>query len=239
MVWYLYAEGLEEFIWDWITLEVQDRQSQDTVDRDRLLDYYDLEWCSGFLSGLVAAAACWSSDGSPNGAVLRLLRAVEQFGLQSHYPNTVNLEAAGLYVARMVKSIRGCKCDPALFEQLVAGVHKWQPDHSQRVLARASFLLYHPTEVNGKPWFDVVRDVFDGENCLDQDPAMEKKKVRKYWGRNTLRAAYILSLKGDESKAAYLEEISQKHFPATWATRDERLVRFREDIRLKRLTRNF
>lgn len=89
LVWFLHAEDLEEFIWDWIILEVQDMQLQGIIDRDVGEGArYFLGWCQRLLAGLVEADFLWSVDGSADAAILRFLRAVKHFGPQSRYPNS-------------------------------------------------------------------------------------------------------------------------------------------------------
>lgn len=237
LVWFLHAEGLEEFIWDWVILEVQDVQSQNTVESGGLQNFEALIWCERLLGGLVAADASWSSDGSPNGAVLRLLKAVEHFGPQSPYRNSVSLIAAGLCAERLVQSRRGFNCDPALFEQLVAAAPIWGRHLEAPASRRPKLFLYHPTKADGLLWFHTVYDVFNHLSSPDEHPSRRTKRGRVSWRNHTLRAAHILRLAGDESKATYLEEISRRHFSDVRPAPDVILDGFKDDIRLQRLRR--
>ncbi|KAI7230726.1 hypothetical protein KC330_g6792 [Hortaea werneckii] len=239
LVWFLYAEGLEEFIRDWIILEAQNVQSLDTANRGGGAggSHHSLEWCHQFLGGLTQADIKWSVDGSSNAAVCRFLKAVNHFGSQSRYPNTVGLVIPGTcIVTRVISSHDKHTCDVVLFERLLAGLQKWQPVNSQSIFKRAHLLLYHPTQADGTPWFDIVYDAYNGRNSFDRDIFSNKKIHRRFWGKQTLRAAHILRIKGNNHKATYLELVLQKEFPHTWAKLDEIMVQFREDARSQKLT---
>ncbi|KAI7343272.1 hypothetical protein KC354_g15760 [Hortaea werneckii] len=244
LVWFLHAEDLEEFIWDWIILEAQNMQSLGMIDRGgggggagAGGSHHPLQWCHRLLRGLVEADFLWSVDGSSDAAVRRLLRAVDQFGPQSRYSNTVRLVAPGFGVEKMVKSSHDKHtCDVALFERLLLELQKWQPVHSQPVFERAHLMLYHPTHADATSWFDIVYDVYNGRDRCNQDRFSSTEGARKYWGEQILRAAHILRIKGDDHKAAYLELVLQKEFPRTWAKLNEIMDQFGEDVRLQRLT---
>ncbi|KAI7084091.1 hypothetical protein KC356_g7035 [Hortaea werneckii] len=242
LVWFLHAEGLEEFIWDWIILEAQNLKSLGIFVRGGAGggggrvggSHPSLIWCHNLLAGLVRADFSWSADGSSDAAILRFLRAVEHFGPQSRLPKTVGLVTSGVCVEKIAISSHGRHmCDVTLFERLFAEVHNWQPFHPKRVIAQANLLLYHPTKANGSSWFDVIYDRYNGPNRLGKYPLRNMEK-RISWGKNTLRAAQILDIKGEESKAAYLDNIFQRHFSDVRPELDKTSDGFKDDVRLQR-----
>ncbi|GAB1733246.1 hypothetical protein NU195Hw_g8453t1 [Hortaea werneckii] len=237
LVWFLHTEGLEEFIWNWIILEVQNVQSQNTGERSGPQNFEALSWCDRLLGGLVAADASWSSDGSLNGAVLRLLKAAEHFGPQSPYRDLVSLISGGSCAEALVQSRRGATCDPVLFEQLVAAAPIWGRHLEAPASRRPKLFLYHPTKPDGVLWFHIVYDVFNHLSAPEELPSRRTKRGRVSWRNHTLRAAYILRLAGDDSKATYLEEILRKHFSDVRPAPDIILNGFRDDVRLQRLRR--
>ena len=240
LVWFLHAEGLEEFIWDWIILEAQNMQSLGMIDRGGGGGgHHSLEWCHHLLNGLVEADFSWSVDGSSDAAVRRFLSAVDHFGPQSRYPNTVRLVTPGHSVQCMVTSSHDKRtCDVTLFERLLVESQKWQLLRSRRVFKRAHLMLYHPTQADGTPWFDIVYDVHNGRNLLvEYLPSFSnRRRAEKFLGKQTLRAAHIMRIQGDNLKAAFLELFVQKNFSNSWAQLEEILVQFREDARLQKLT---
>lgn len=238
LVWFLHAEGLEEFIWDWIILEAQNVQSLGMIDRGGG-GHHPLQWCQRLLAGLVEADFSWSKDESADAAILRFLRAVEHFGPHSRYPYTVGLGASGVCVERIVTSKHGRPtCSAALFERLVDEAHNWRSYCSKPALGRATLLLYHPTKADGTPWFDIIYDLYNGQKSFDKGPSREVRRTRKFWGKNSLRAAHILRINGDNHKSAYLDSILQQYFQTVWARRDKFLAQFKDDVRLQRLRRN-
>lgn len=119
LTWFLVAEDLEEFVWEWLLLEAQAVKDQR---RGNFEDYWStrLRWCQHLLGGFTCAQAYWTNDGvgsGTNAAIRTYLRAAEAFGPHSSFARTVSLVGSATVVDQLLKKQDVDPCDPVLLNR--------------------------------------------------------------------------------------------------------------------------
>lgn len=230
LAWFLLAEGQQEFITEWIQVDVKDHQAQ-LSETGRFKGPF---WGTEALAGLIDAHIYWAGDGSATKAI-KALRAIDERMKRLGIERAVGYVGPIAAISRSIKKPYSAPIAINEFEWFTNFLReKCRVNGSSSIMKHlALLLLNHPARPDPLPMLSWLEDCYSSRELSRFQPP--KGDAALNLGKNAMRAAYILRLQGKGLDAIRLERLVQTHHPVVWAIRYRLLKKYRSDPKLKHL----
>ncbi|KXS95596.1 hypothetical protein AC578_10108 [Pseudocercospora eumusae] len=209
LCWFLLAQGLEEYLWEWIKGEIPAAADLTSVS-DFDSEYQRLCWVSPLLACLVEAHYDWAEDASLDAAMKAFGRARELFKIYGERGNEF-VKIPSWILFRLVRA--DITCDASLYDNLIDYHHQMKKSDSRPFLWKfqlGMLALYHPSNPDPRPFLTWSR------GCRVSNM---RTKAGASIASYMLMAAYVLRHQSRADEASKLESFVEKYSPVVWQKR--------------------
>ncbi|KAK3679471.1 hypothetical protein LTR78_001032 [Recurvomyces mirabilis] len=235
----LMREGLEQYLWDWIimdmTLGTEWQASSADVpvnDQRRSKAYFLHRWKGRVIHGMVANTVdgFYGVPGSLDAAIGIYLKAQAIRGSESRHdrasnPTLVPLRAAGAYLHGRLTQLRSAEdiVDVELYDAFKASsrtVPYVKAGSIAQELNDGILDLYHPARSDGNVIVVTFRKLFGNDLDREETTWIEKSGINSHdlkrnniWITHLTRLVYVLRLQGRHEDAAWVRQCLHDRYP--------------------------
>ncbi|KAK5697477.1 hypothetical protein LTR97_007615 [Elasticomyces elasticus] len=209
--WLLVLEGKEDSVWE-IIQDIVSRAMQNTGESVMHRHLKAVDWTGRLLAGFAAAHL----DLAPRRIADNAIKCLERL-VTSRMTGVAELPLAPMttLLGKELRRSACTPCSPKAFDQFLTLIaHDEGPRRIE--LARARFILFHPTQATARPFLELVRTNHPELTVI----LCARSEARNNLSSDLMRAAYILRVEGSEHDATYLENIVQNLTPLVWHARE-------------------
>ncbi|KAK4972145.1 hypothetical protein LTR42_006651 [Elasticomyces elasticus] len=225
LCWLLVLEGKEDSVWE-IIQDIVSRAMQNTGESVMHRHFKAVDWTGRLLAGFAAAHL----DLAPRRIADNAIKCLERL-VTSRMTGVAELPLAPMttLLGKELRRSACTACSPKAFDQFLTLIaHDEGPRRIE--LARARFILFHPTQATARPFLELVRTNHPELTVI----LCARSEARNNLSSDLMRAAYILRVEGSEHDATYLENIVQNLTPLVWHARERIWQDLQDDPKLRK-----
>ncbi|KAK4890013.1 hypothetical protein LTR27_011232 [Elasticomyces elasticus] len=185
-----------------------------------------VDWTGRLLAGFAAAHL----DLAPRRIADNATKCLERL-VNSRMTGVAELPLASMttLLGKELRRSACTPCSPKAFGQFLTLIeHDEGPRRIE--LARARFILFHPTRATARPFIELVPTEHPELTVI----LRARSEARNNLSSDLMRAAYILRVEGSEDDATYLEGIVQNLTPLVWHARERIWQDLQDDPKLRK-----
>lgn len=224
---FIHAEGLDDFITEWIIVATQRHPVTSTGHNSRAFDEWI--WARSLYTSMIKSRIDWS-PGRPVGSAISKFRSDLDVEKTEKALQIVGIAGAVTLLQKELFRSSTPPCDASLYKWFATYRLKQTPKAVHRYL-HPEFCLFHPRNADPFPMLEYVRE----ESRRGKRVHSHVKTPLEWAEKYLLRTLFLLRLEDKTSDAEWLEAFIREQFEPIWQKKDQWFYFTSCDPKLRRL----